>query len=76
MGDWWPCCQWDPVAVPMPKPQELTFFVRLCYICHGFKNDIAISAFAAYKRSMRNGRQINLEAEKWYGRQQLRANCA
>jgi len=31
--------------------------------CHGFK--IAILAFIAFKSSTRNGRKINLEAEKW-----------
>jgi len=36
---------------------------------NGFENDIAISAFIAYKCSIRNGRNINLEAEKWYSKQ-------
>jgi len=38
-------------------------------LCHGFKNDIAIFAFTAYKCSIFNGRKINLEAEEWYGKQ-------
>jgi len=48
-------------------PQKLTTHMLFC---HGFKNVIAIFAFIAYKCSIWNGRKINLEAEKWYGKQQ------
>jgi len=39
-------------------------------LCHGFKNDIAVFAFNASVQYEMEGKKINLEAEKWQGKQQ------
>jgi len=80
MAVWGPCPQWvglgtvpqwGPEAKPLVgcegfAPQKLTsLFRENMAFYHGFKNDMAIPAFTAYKCSIRNGRNINLDAEMW-----------
>jgi len=57
----------DGVGVNPPADDDT--FVKMCYFAMVLRMT-AIFAFIAYKCSVRNGRKINLETEKWYGKQQ------